>query len=89
MGQWQIVFFIAAFVYIFCATFYNIFGSGERQWWDNPANDVKEPSAITPGTTTLTSNGASPRFLTGVDNGLTLATGNVNETGHWVRGTHA
>ncbi|XP_039954507.1 putative inorganic phosphate cotransporter isoform X1 [Bactrocera neohumeralis] len=82
MGQWQIVFFIAAFVYIFCATFYNIFGSGERQWWDNPATDVKEPSAIAPGTTTLTSNGANPRFLTGVDNGLTLAAGNINETGH-------
>ncbi|CAO1427625.1 unnamed protein product [Diamesa hyperborea] len=39
IGQWQIVFFIAAFVYIFCATFYNIFASGKRQEWDNPAND--------------------------------------------------
>lgn len=44
MGQWRIVFFIAAFVYIFTATFYNIFGSGTRQPWDNPDNDnVDEP----------------------------------------------
>lgn len=40
MGQWQIVFFIAAGVYIFCATFYNMFGSGQRQPWDNPLNDA-------------------------------------------------
>ena len=39
MGQWQIVFFIAAGVYIACATFYNLFGSGVRQPWDNPLND--------------------------------------------------
>lgn len=44
MGQWQIVFFIAAFVYIICGTFYNIFGSGERQFWDNPDNDEQKPS---------------------------------------------
>ncbi|KAJ6645996.1 putative inorganic phosphate cotransporter, partial [Pseudolycoriella hygida] len=42
MSQWQIVFFIAAGVYVFCATFYNIFGSGERQPWDNPLNDEPE-----------------------------------------------
>lgn len=42
MAQWQIVFFIAAGVYIFCATFYNIFGSGVRQPWDNPLNDAPE-----------------------------------------------
>lgn len=39
IAAWQKVFFIAAGVYIFCATFYNIFGSGKRQPWDNPAND--------------------------------------------------
>ncbi|XP_030380306.1 putative inorganic phosphate cotransporter isoform X1 [Scaptodrosophila lebanonensis] len=44
MGQWQIVFFIAAFVYIICGTFYNLFGSGERQWWDNPENDAAKES---------------------------------------------
>lgn len=33
------MFFIAAGVYIFCATFYNLFASGERQVWDNPEND--------------------------------------------------
>lgn len=43
MAQWQIVFFIAAIVYIFCATFYVLFGSGERQPWDNPLLD--DPSA--------------------------------------------
>lgn len=42
MGQWQIVFFIAAGIYIASATFYILFGSGERQAWDNPLND--EPS---------------------------------------------
>lgn len=44
MSQWQIVFFIAAGVYIACATFYNLFGSAERQEWDNPLNDA--PAAI-------------------------------------------
>ena len=39
MGQWQIVFFIAAGIYAFCASFYNVFASGERQPWDNPMND--------------------------------------------------
>ena len=42
IAQWQIVFFIAAFVYIFCATFYNIFATGKRQSWDNPQNDLKD-----------------------------------------------
>ncbi|KAL5286991.1 Picot family protein [Megaselia abdita] len=47
IAQWQIVFFIAAFIYIGCGTFYNIFASGERQPWDNPENDdiVQSPSA--------------------------------------------
>ncbi|XP_046965584.1 putative inorganic phosphate cotransporter isoform X1 [Vanessa cardui] len=38
-AQWRIVFYIAGGVYIFCATFYNLFGSGRRQEWDNPAED--------------------------------------------------
>ncbi|OWR51480.1 inorganic phosphate co-transporter, partial [Danaus plexippus plexippus] len=38
-AQWKKVFYIAGGVYIFCATFYNIFGSGRRQDWDNPAED--------------------------------------------------
>lgn len=33
------VFYIAGGVYIFCATFYNVFASGQRQDWDNPADD--------------------------------------------------
>jgi len=52
MGQWQIVFFIAAFVYIICGTFYNIFGSGERQYWDNPEDDEQKPALQTTSTTT-------------------------------------
>ncbi|XP_077289319.1 putative inorganic phosphate cotransporter protein picot isoform X3 [Arctopsyche grandis] len=43
-AQWRIVFFIAAGIYVFCGTFYNIFGAGERQSWDNPEND--EANAI-------------------------------------------
>ncbi|XP_015595983.2 putative inorganic phosphate cotransporter isoform X2 [Cephus cinctus] len=39
-AQWRIVFMIAAAVYIASATFYNIFGSGQRQPWDNPEKDV-------------------------------------------------
>lgn len=46
MGQWKIVFFIAAGVYIACATFYNLFGSGVRQPWDNPSNDAPTVAAI-------------------------------------------
>lgn len=48
IAQWQIVFFIAAGVYVFCATFYNIFGSGERQPWDNPMLDDKDPTTTIP-----------------------------------------
>ncbi|XP_034102873.1 putative inorganic phosphate cotransporter isoform X1 [Drosophila albomicans] len=59
MGQWQIVFFIAAFVYIICGTFYNIFGSGERQFWDNPENDEQKPS-LGNNTPASLSNGSSP-----------------------------
>lgn len=44
MQQWRYVFFIAAIIYVFCATFYNIFGSGVRQPWDNPMLD--DPSAM-------------------------------------------
>lgn len=48
MAQWQIVFFIAAGVYIGCATFYNAFGSGVRQPWDNPLNDAPTAPASIP-----------------------------------------
>lgn len=27
-------------MYAICATFYNIFGQGKRQPWDDPSNDV-------------------------------------------------
>lgn len=33
------MFVICAGIYILCATFYIIFGSGERQAWDNPEKD--------------------------------------------------
>lgn len=45
-AQWRIVFFIAAGVYIFCATFYNIFSSGQRQPWDNPENDKENEEKL-------------------------------------------
>lgn len=35
IAQWRKVFFIAAFVYIICATVFNILGSGARQPWDD------------------------------------------------------
>jgi hypothetical protein len=38
--HFQIVFLIATAVYTICATFYNIFGQGTRQPWDDPSNDV-------------------------------------------------
>lgn len=34
------MFYIAGGIYIFAATFYNVFGSGRRQEWDNPAEDA-------------------------------------------------
>ncbi|KAF7994577.1 hypothetical protein HCN44_004049 [Aphidius gifuensis] len=37
--KWRKVFMICAGVYFVCATFYNLFGSGERQEWDNPEKD--------------------------------------------------
>lgn len=49
IGQWRIVFSIAAAIYIICAIFYVVFGSGERQKWDNPAMDKEKyhtPKAV-------------------------------------------
>lgn len=59
MGQWRIVFFIAAIIYIFCATFYIIFASGERQAWDNPQLD--EPESQTLQESSPNNNGVSHR----------------------------
>ncbi|KAK0165954.1 hypothetical protein PV328_004426 [Microctonus aethiopoides] len=41
-AKWRMVFIISAAIYIVCATFYVIFGSGERQPWDNPDNDDRQ-----------------------------------------------
>ncbi|XP_051157227.1 putative inorganic phosphate cotransporter isoform X3 [Leptopilina boulardi] len=41
-AKWRIVFMLSAAIYIVCATFYLIFGSGERQAWDNPDKDTNE-----------------------------------------------
>ena len=38
-AKWRIVFLLAAGVYIVCSTFYILFGSGERQSWDNPEKE--------------------------------------------------
>lgn len=72
MGQWQIVFFIAAFVYIICASFYNLFGSGERQWWDNPDNEAEKS----------VEHNDSVRNTNHHANGNTTAITNISETGH-------
>lgn len=37
--KWRKVFVLCAIIYVFCATFYIIFGSGERQAWDDPQKD--------------------------------------------------
>ncbi|CAD7088901.1 unnamed protein product [Hermetia illucens] len=76
MGQWQIVFFIAAAVYLFCGTFFNVFGSGERQAWDNPENDAP------PATQTIL-NGVNNGTNDGANNGVNRAqNGHVTETRH-------
>lgn len=33
---WRNVFYVAAAIYIFGTIFYIVFGSGERQTWDDP-----------------------------------------------------
>lgn len=38
-AKWRLVFMISAAVYIVCGIFYIIFGSGQRQPWDNPDKD--------------------------------------------------
>ncbi|XP_008205224.1 putative inorganic phosphate cotransporter isoform X2 [Nasonia vitripennis] len=45
-AKWRIVFVLSAAIYVLCATFYIIFGSGQRQSWDNPDRDseLKEKS---------------------------------------------
>lgn len=42
IAQWRYVFLIAAVVYFACATFYNVFASGQRQKWDNPELDDQQ-----------------------------------------------
>lgn len=41
LEKWRWVFAVCAAFYFFGATFYNIFGSGVRQTWDNPDDDKK------------------------------------------------
>ncbi|XP_065162158.1 putative inorganic phosphate cotransporter isoform X2 [Atheta coriaria] len=43
--KWQIVFVTAGGVYAVCCTIYLIFGSGERQPWDNPGDDEDTSSS--------------------------------------------
>lgn len=85
MGQWQKVFFIAAGVYIACATFYNLFGSGNRQAWDNPLNDEPETNGTathqTNGLNTIQTNATNtavfaPEILQQTLNGQTQLNGN-------------
>lgn len=41
-AKWRLVFMISASVYIVCSVFYIIFGSGQRQAWDNPDKDEEK-----------------------------------------------
>ncbi|KAG4066879.1 hypothetical protein HA402_012946 [Bradysia odoriphaga] len=42
-GQWQIVFGVLAFTYIFGGLFYVVFGSGELQAWNTPPEKNRRP----------------------------------------------
>lgn len=53
-AKWRLVFMISAGVYVVCATFYIIFGSGERQSWDNPERDEKHERQGLEGVKTVT-----------------------------------
>ncbi|XP_050096909.1 putative inorganic phosphate cotransporter isoform X1 [Anopheles aquasalis] len=77
IAQWRIVFVIAACVYIFTATFYNIFASGQRQFWDNPENDEPQKSSIeAPAYAPSTAAGQTSNGTTASD---TLTHRTVNE----------
>nr|XP_012151210.1 PREDICTED: putative inorganic phosphate cotransporter isoform X4 [Megachile rotundata] len=41
-AKWRLVFVISAGVYVVCTIFYVIFGSGQRQSWDNPEKDEEK-----------------------------------------------
>lgn len=42
VSQWEIVFYVAAAIYIICAAYYCYYGSGNRQPWDaEPNKDTK------------------------------------------------
>lgn len=76
MARWRIVFFIAAGVYIACATFYNLFGSGIRQEWDNPSKDAPD-GAIPIRQITGTNNSNGVQHVTAPStNGQTQLNGN-------------
>lgn len=68
IAQWRIVFLIAAAVYIVCATFYNIFATGERQPWDNPELDNQ--------------NFHTPKAVDN-ENGVKKRNVNIQETKYW------
>uniref|UniRef100_A0A182SIQ7 Putative inorganic phosphate cotransporter n=1 Tax=Anopheles maculatus TaxID=74869 RepID=A0A182SIQ7_9DIPT len=77
IAQWRIVFVIAACVYLFTATFYNVFASGARQFWDDPENDEPQKPSIETPTMHSEVNGSNVG-----SNGTTVATlthRNVNE----------
>lgn len=77
IAQWRIVFVIAACVYIFTATFYNIFASGQRQFWDDPENDEpQKPSIEAPAYAPSTIAGQTSNGTTASD---TLTHRTVNE----------
>ncbi|XP_058803237.1 putative inorganic phosphate cotransporter isoform X2 [Phymastichus coffea] len=45
VGQWQIVFYMSAFIYFLGNFIFIIFGSGEVQWWNDPSsNSNRQPT---------------------------------------------
>ncbi|CAH2048167.1 unnamed protein product, partial [Iphiclides podalirius] len=41
--EWRKVFYLASGIYIVCNSFFIIFGTSERQEWNEPSSDSKEP----------------------------------------------
>lgn len=44
--QWQIVFFVAAAIYIVTNLFYVVYGTGEQQYWNGPLDSGAPPSEV-------------------------------------------
>lgn len=79
-ASWRIVFFIAAAIYVFCCTFYNIFASGQRQAWDNPANDESNALKKRNKKAGVEADPEDGQTNGNAQNGHTISNGNTNIT---------